>query len=73
METPLMAKKKPGPKPDPQRVREAVTAIRSSDAWKAYVEELAEFDRATSVSELMDRAIVAYAKQLGFKKSPPKR
>jgi hypothetical protein len=66
-----MAKKKPGPKPvDGGRV--AVIPIRSTEAWKAWVEELAESDRV-NVSDLVDRALVAYAREIKFPKPAPKR
>ena len=69
----VVAKKKAGPKPDPSRIRDAVTAVRSSAAWKEYVERLAEFDRAPSVADLLDRSIVIYARERGFDEAPPKR
>lgn len=66
-------KGKPGPKPDPSRVRTGVTTIRSMPDWKSTLEELAEYDRASSVGELVDRAIVAYARSIKFPKQFPKR
>ena len=69
----VMAKKKPGPKPDPSRTRDAVTMVRSTVAWKAAVDRMAEFDRAPSVSDLIDRAIAAYARTIGFPEPIPKR
>ncbi len=66
-------KAKPGPKPDPSRVRTAVTMVRSMPDWKVWVEELAEFDRASSTGDLLDRALVAYARQVKFPKPAPKR
>lgn len=66
-------KGRPGPKPDPVRVRAAVTNIRSMPDWKERLEELKEFDRASSLGELIDRAIVAYAREVGFPKPFPKR
>jgi hypothetical protein len=68
-----MAKKKPGPKPDPSRVRTDTIMVRGMTAWKEWVEEFAEFDRATSLSELIDRALVSYARERGFPKQAPKR
>jgi hypothetical protein len=41
--------------------------------WKVWLEELAEFDRAPSVVDLIDRALVAYAREKQFPKVPPKR
>lgn len=72
-EPPKKPKGRPGPKPDPTRVRDATTMVRSSAAWKAFLEQLAEYDRATSVSELIDRAVIRYAREIGFKGEMPKR
>ncbi len=47
--------------------------VRSSPEWKATVEAFAEWDRAPSVSDLVDRAIVAYARERGYEKAFPKR
>jgi hypothetical protein len=69
-----MAKKKAG-KPGPKPVgggRVATTPIRSTEAWKAWVEELAQFDRST-VSDVVDHALVAYARSIGFPKIAPQR
>lgn len=67
-----VAKKKPGPKPDPSKSRDTTTMVRSTGAWKRWAEELAEFDRST-VSDLVDHALVAYARQIGFTKVAPRR
>jgi hypothetical protein len=75
--TGLMAKtKKAGgaaSKPEPARVRSAVLMIRGTPDWKAWVEELAEADRSPSLNELIDRALVAYARQVKFPKPAPNR
>ena len=68
-----MANKKPGPKPDPSNVRDALTQVRSSRGWKEAIDELADFDRAPSTADLIDRAIVAYARQVRYPKPIPKR
>jgi hypothetical protein len=47
--------------------------IRGTPDWKAWVEELAEFDRAPSLNDLIDRAVVAYARDIKFGQPPPKR
>jgi hypothetical protein len=62
-----MAKKKE------ERTRSAVLMIRGTPEWKAWVEELMEADRAPSLNELIDRALVTYARQIKFRKAPPKR
>jgi len=51
----------------------ATTLVRSSEAWKAEVEALAEHDRAPSVSDLIDRAVAAYARSIQYPKPIPKR
>jgi hypothetical protein len=68
-----MAKKKAAARKEPSRIRSATTNIRSSAEWKAWVEELAEADRAPSVNELVDRALVAYARSIKFPKQAPPR
>ena len=75
MEAALVAKKKskPGPKPDPSKVRSAVLMVRGMPAWKAWVEELADHDRAGSIGDLLDRALVSYAREINFPKPAPKR
>jgi hypothetical protein len=71
-------RKKPGPRPDPGRVRGATTMVRSGEPWKEWLERLAAFDadaRRTSpnASDTIDRALVSYAREIGFKEVAPKR
>ena len=77
MSTGLMAepkkKGKPGPKPDPSRNRTAVIMVRGMPDWKAWIEELAEHMRSPSVGDLIDKALVAYARDNKFPKSAPPR
>ncbi len=80
MSTALMSKKKGKAgdeaegKPEPvARVRTGVLMIRGVPEWKAWAEELAEFDRAPSMNDLVDRALVVYARHVGFAKTAPKR
>jgi hypothetical protein len=74
----LMAKRKPGPKPVEGVGRTVPTTIRSTEAWKHWLERLAAFDaearRASpNASDTIDRALVAYARQIGFKEVAPLR
>jgi hypothetical protein len=46
--------------------------MRGSPEWKAWLEKLARFDRS-SVSDVADRAIAAYARTIGFPDEPPPR
>jgi hypothetical protein len=54
------------------------TNVRSGAAWKEWLEQLAEHDadarRAdANISETIDRALVLYAREIGFTKVAPKR
>jgi hypothetical protein len=73
MTEPKKPRKKPGPKPDPSKARDSAIMVRSTAAWKQAVEEFAEWDRAPSVSDLIDRSIVGYARERGYEKAFPKR
>lgn len=73
MTEPKKPRKKPGPKPGPSRVRDEAIMVRSTLAWKQAVEAFAEWDRAPSVSDLIDRAVVAYARERGYEKAFPRR
>lgn len=46
--------------------------VRGSAEWKAWLEELAAFDRS-NIADITDRAIAAYARSIGFPKPPPPR
>jgi hypothetical protein len=61
----------PEPADDPRRT--ATTPLRSSADWKAAIRRLATFDRAPTVSDLIDRAVAAYAKSIGFAERLPGR
>jgi hypothetical protein len=65
-------KKKPGPKPEPSRVRTALIQVRAMPDWKDWVKALAEFDRC-DVVDLIDRALVHYAREIKFPKQAPRR
>jgi hypothetical protein len=65
-----VAKKKPAPK-DKTR-KPMVAQLRGSAAWKAWIEELADFDDR-AVASLFERAVHRYAKEVGFPKEPPER
>ena len=71
-EVAVMAKKKSGPKPMDGVGRVAVITVRSTPAWKAWVEGLAEHCRSTS-SDTIDRALVELARGVNYKTAPPKR
>ncbi len=73
-----MAKAKPGPKVGEGGEREVPTTIRSTRAWKEWVVQLAAYDadarRAqTNVSDTVDRALVDYARSIGFTVAAPRR
>jgi hypothetical protein len=67
-------KGKPGRKPDPERAMQATLMVRGSKAWRAWVDALAEHaTRSGSVSDLVDQALVEFARIKGFGEDPPKR
>jgi hypothetical protein len=61
------------PQVDQDRIRNASTMVRSSEAWKLAIQEFAEWDRAPSVSDLVDRAILDYARSRKYDKPIPRR
>jgi len=62
-----------GGRPVGEHARIATVPIRCSEEWKAAVSELAAWDRAASLADLFDRAIVSYARERGYKVQIPKR
>jgi hypothetical protein len=54
-----------GPKPN-------VLSIRGSTEWRDWLNELSDHCRLKS-ADVIDRALIVYAKQEGFAKSAPKR
>jgi hypothetical protein len=67
-----MAKKKPKGAGEWGPRKPFAAQIRGAPEWKQWLEEFAKYDRV-SVSDLIDRALVAYARQSGFRKEPPPR
>lgn len=67
-----MAKKKADAKPTGGKGRTNLTNIRSTEDWKAWLDELAQFDRST-VADVIDHALVDYARAKGFPKPAPPR
>lgn len=59
------------PKRVPNRVRSAATNIRSTPEWRMWLQEFADHKRKDLV-DLIDEALLAYARQEQFK-IPPKR
>lgn len=68
----MAKKKKPGEAAKEWTSKPLVIQMRGSLEWKQWLEELAEFDRST-VSDIIDRAIAAHARTIGFPKAPPPR
>lgn len=78
MSAATMAKAKPGPKVGEGGERDVPTTIRSTRSWKDWVTRLAAYDAdarrsQTNVSDTIDRALVDYARSIGFKEVAPKR
>ena len=66
-----MAKKKASPPPD-SGARVTTVAVRATVAWKEWVDRLADFKRLT-VADVIDQALVKYARDDGFAEVAPKR
>lgn len=50
----------------------AGSALRGSESWVSWVKELQDFDRS-DWPDLADKALVAYARSIGFKPEAPRR
>jgi hypothetical protein len=78
--TAAVARKRPDSEGDEKPKRKSRDAeprpialtIRGRSEWKAWVGLLADFERI-SVNELVDRALVRYAREVGFKGVAPER
>jgi hypothetical protein len=57
----------------PEGKRKNVFSVAATVAWRDWVVGLAEHVRASSIPDLLDRALVAYAKSVGYDVPPPKR
>jgi hypothetical protein len=68
----VMVKEKPARKGRDMAPRPIALTVRGRDEWKAWVRRLAAADRS-SLNELVDRALARYAREIGFKESPPER
>lgn len=49
-----------------------MVTIRGTEAWRAWLGELAEFLRSRP-TDVIDQALIKYAKEMGFDKEAPKR
>lgn len=58
--------------PEEWKQKPIIMQMRGTPDFKGWLERLAEFDR-TTVADIADRAIVRYAREIGFKEDPPKR
>jgi len=67
-----MAKKKASANPKTIRVRASALNVRCMPEYKEWVDQLAVADRCTLV-EVIDRALVAYAKKIKFPNRAPRR
>jgi hypothetical protein len=68
----LVAKKKSTRNPEEWAKKPLILNLRGSEEFKAWVQELASFDRQ-SMSSLVERALVHYGRAAGFKKEAPER
>ena len=64
--------KKLGRPPMAEGVKHNVLSIRGTTEWRDWLNRLADHCRLKT-ADVIDHAIIAYAKQQGFKEQPPKR
>lgn len=67
-----MGKKKPKGAGDWAERKPFALQMRGSPDWKKWVEGLSKFDRST-VADVADRALAAYARTIGYPEPPPPR
>ena len=67
-----MARQKSKPTPPPPAAKVPVLSVRGSPAWRDWVGRLADHNRS-KVADMVDDALVAWAKSSGFSEEPPKR
>lgn len=60
-------------KPKLRRTRTEVIHFRVTPAWRETVKEAIEFDRACSLAEFFDHAVLSHMEKIGFKKPLPRR
>lgn len=66
------SKAKPAGGPETWSRKPLIVNLRGSTAFKAWLQELAAADRQ-SVSGVIERAVVHYARAIGFGKKVPRR
>ena len=69
---PPMAKKQSKTAKSPDNRKPLVIQVRGSEAWKAWVDKVAEAD-GRPLAALVERALIAYAKTVGVDDPMPKR
>lgn len=62
---------RPPRKPPASDREENAIIVKGRARWKNWVRRLAEHDRK-SMSDLIDHALVRYARELGFEEAPPR-
>jgi hypothetical protein len=68
----IMAKKRGQAKPSAGSTRATTVAVRATTEWKEWLDRLAEHERLT-VADVIDQALVKYARDKGFPEIAPKR
>jgi hypothetical protein len=65
-------KRREAPKAGGQGPRQVILSVRGSAEWRDWLNELARYNRVKT-ADAIDHALVAWARQTGFKKPPPPR
>ncbi len=66
------ASEPPAPEPAKWEAKRLIFQMRGSDEFKAWLQALADYD-ATDATEVVERALAAYARTIGFTQPRPKR
>jgi hypothetical protein len=69
---PLAKKRREASSKDDPAPATSIVSVRCSLEFRAWLDGLADHERI-SVSDLFDRAMTSYARDIGYKKIPPKR
>jgi hypothetical protein len=68
-----MAKKKSGDTPPSKGPKPNGLVIRCSPEYRDWIKRSVAFTRSVSAADLIDKALVAFMRDAGFKEGAPKR
>jgi hypothetical protein len=75
-DAPMKTKTRPAPVPEPP-IQRSIVGFKGTQEYQDWMKRLLRHSKsarqATNLTDLIDRAIVAYARQIGFDEDPPAR